>query len=199
MDFSQDFIERILTILVTSVIAGFLVPFVLKIIDDRKHWEQRRIDERKQREQKVFEAELARQNKVIESQVQLLENLSELLWEYQLSAIAVTYYHSFGDQDLYAAAIKNYDKKVATLLGEIRAEISKALRLTSPETYEKLKDLYYEKLVDGLDKDLRALREGKKDDWHAINQFAVFELSETVDNVLSDLAKELKLQGAHSE
>ena len=194
MNLSQDFIESALTILLAALLTGFLIPYILKRIDERKLREQKEVDARKLKEQKVFDAELARQNKIIESQVQLLENLAELLWEYQLSAIAVSYYHSLKSQDLYTTALKKYDDAVGTRLGKIRAEISKAVRLTTPETFQELKDFYNKEIL-GLDRRLRGLIEGHAKDWHEFNEFAVFELSEKVDNTLNRLAQDLQLKG----
>jgi hypothetical protein len=193
MQLSQGFIEGVATLLLTALMTGFLVPYLLKKIDERKLRQQKEVDERKLREQKEFEAALARQGKVIDAQVQLLERLSELLWEYQLSAIAVTYYHSYSDQKLYAAALESYHANVGTVLGKIRAEISKSLRLASLDTYQELKKLYYDQLIN-LDLRLRQLVEGKKTEWYEVNQFAVFELSDIVDATLNKLAKELQLK-----
>jgi hypothetical protein len=193
MQLSQGFIETIVTLLVTALVTGFLIPYLLKKIDERKLRQQKEVDERKLREQKEFEAALARQGKVIEAQVQLLEKLTELLWEYQLLAIAVTYYHSYSDQKLYAAALERYHANVGSVLGKIRAEISKSLRLASLDTYQELKKLYYDHLIN-LDLRLRQLVEGAKADWHGVNQFAVFELSNIVDAALNKLAQELLLK-----
>src|SRR5690348_5015161 len=83
---SQDFFEKYTLLLSTAGLTGLLVPYILKVIDNRK-----------QREQKQYEAELTRQSKIIDAQVQLMERLSDALWEYQLLAITVTYYQSYPD------------------------------------------------------------------------------------------------------
>jgi hypothetical protein len=107
--------------------------------------------------------------------------------------ISVSYYHSISE-DLYAAALRSYDDNVGSSLGKIRAEISKALRLTSAETYQKLISLYYDGFI-RLDQDLRGLVMGNSNNWHAHNQYAVFELSEKIDDTLNNLAAELQLKG----
>jgi hypothetical protein len=201
MNVSQSFFESVALLVLTASITGFLIPFILKRIDDRKLKEQQIVDERKLREQKEFEAELARQAKIIESQVQLLENLSSLLWEFQLSAIEVSYYDPVDQSDLYVKAVNKYQEKTGELLSKIRSEISKALRLTTPETYQELKDLYYDQLL-VLDVKLNRLIKAQKvgetplRDWHEFNRFAVYDLAEIVDNALNHLAKELRLKGS---
>lgn len=144
-------------------------------------------------EQRLFETELARENAIISAQVVLIDKLTDLLWEYQLLAIEVTYYQSHEDQTNYVAAVAEYDAKAGDLLGKIRAEISKSLRLTSIETYNRLIQLYYDDLIE-LDVNLRILIEGVSDDWLSLNQYAVYTLSVNVDNVINDLAFELNLR-----
>lgn len=193
MNLGQGFLESIITLALTAATTGFLIPYIFK-----------RIDERKLREQKRYEAEIARQAKIIESQVQLLENMAQLLWEYQLAAIAPSYYDPVAQQDLYALAVKQYQEKTGSLFSKIRAEISKALRLTSSGTYEELKNLYYERLLpldvrlNGL---IKAQKVGEKrvDGWRDFNSFAVFQLSEIVDKALNNLARELRLKGGDAE
>lgn len=193
MPVSQGFLEGVATILITATVTGFLVPYLLKKSDERKQLQQREIDARRLREQKTFEAALARQAKVIEAQALLLDRLSELLWQYQLMAIEITFYHGRPDKTLYTTAYDKYHANAGALLGKIRAEISKSLRLASRETYEGLRRLYYDQLLT-LDQRLTELMEGRKNDWHAVNQFSVFELSEIVDGTLNRLAAELQLK-----
>lgn len=193
MNINQEFLENIILLAITAVLTSFLIPYILK-----------RIDERKLKEQKEFEAELARQSKIIESQVQLLESLAQLLWEYQLSAIAVSYYDPVEQSDLYIAAVREYQEKRGELVPKVRAEISKALRLTTTETYQELKDLYYKQILP-LDVKLNSLIKKQKagapkvNGWHEFNQFAVFTLSEMVDTALNNLARELRLKGSDTK
>jgi hypothetical protein len=80
MSFSQDFLEKVFLLTLTAGVTGFLIPYVFKIIDERKGQKQKEIDDRRLREQKLYEAALLRQNKVIDAQVQLLDNLANLIW-----------------------------------------------------------------------------------------------------------------------
>ena len=173
--------EKIALFLVTAGITGFLIPVVTQNIAHKQLLEQR-----------LYETELARENAIIEAQVELIENLSDLLWEYQLLAIEVTYYQPHEDQTNYIAALANYDAKTGDLLGKLRSEISKSLRLTSLDTYTMLIELYYSELIE-VDVNLRMLIEGDTENWLEFNQYLVYELSAKVDQLIYDLGVEMNL------
>jgi hypothetical protein len=204
MSFSKDLIEKVFLLILTAVVTGLLVPYILKVVDERKAQRQKEIDDRRLRDQKQYEAVLVRQSKIIDAQVQLLDNLATLLWEYQLLAIEVSYFDPIGQYDLYSNAVKEYDKKTAKTFARIRAEISKALHLTSTETYEELKRLYYEELIP-LDKKLYVLMKNQNIakeriiDWMDFNNYAVYTLADKTDEILNNLAKELRLKGGVAE
>jgi type II secretory pathway pseudopilin PulG len=185
---SQSFIENTIVLLLTAALTGVLVPYLFRLIDEQKN-----------KEQKIFEAEISRQTKIIEAQVKLLEDLSNLIWEYQLLLIEVPYFRQFDRDELYPNAVKIYDENSGRLLGKIRAEISKALRLTPYSIYEELKKLYYDELlqVDLKVSQLATSDKKKKDrtgEWRDLNHYAVYELSEKVDKIIDKLACELNLK-----
>jgi hypothetical protein len=80
-------------------LSGFIIPYVLKQIDERKLREQKNIDAHKIQEQKEFDANLIRENNVLEAQIKLLEALSKALWELQLLALAVSDYKVHPNQE----------------------------------------------------------------------------------------------------
>lgn len=178
----NPFIEKIGILIATAGLTGFLIPVVTQNMASNQLQEQR-----------LFETDLARESAIIEAQVILIDKLSDLLWEYQMLAIEVTYYQPHEDQTNYIAAVATYDAKAGHLLGKIRAEISKSLRLTSLETYDSLIALYYDDLIE-LDVNLRMLIEGESDDWLNLNQYAVYDLSANVDNVINELARQTNLK-----
>jgi hypothetical protein len=194
MTFNQAFIEKAVLLFLTAALTGILVPLLLRYIDARRN-----------REHKMFEAELSRQSKIIDSQVKFLEDLSSLLWEYQLLLIAVPYYRQFPERDLFPAALKAYEENAGRLLGKIRAEISKSLRLTPYPIYQEIKKLYYQQL---LSIDLKVSQLAAWDasnqqnktagEWQKLNRYAVSELSETVDDFIDKLASELQLKATNS-
>lgn len=184
----MNFLESLILLLITVGLTGFLAPLLIQ-----------RIDARRIREQKIFEATLVRQSKIIDAQVKLIEDLSTLFWEYQLLLIAIPYYRQFKNRDLYQPALFAYEEKAGPLLGKIRAEISKALRLTPSPVFQELNQLYYEQL---LPLDLQVSHLAAKDiagkesesEWGKLHRFAVEDLAEIVDNTLDNLAKELNLK-----
>ena len=102
---SQDFLEKVGLLVLTALVTGFGVPFILK-----------RIDERKARDQKRFDADLARQAKLIDAQVTLIEDFARLVWEFQLSLINVTFYRGM-NPDVYDRVRQSYDERSAMMLG----------------------------------------------------------------------------------
>ena len=194
MSFSQNFLEGFLLLLFTAGLSGFLVPYVLKQVDARKLREQKAIDERKNREQKEFESDLLRQSTVLEAQAQLLESLARQLWEFQLLAIAVSYYKYHHDGAKYENALKEYDEKAWMYFGTIRTEISKALYLTSSATYQALLDFYIKDLMQ-LDSSLmRLVREdAKPEEWTVHHNNMQNSVGNKTDQVLDLLAEGLRL------
>lgn len=194
MDSNQKFLESVILLLLTAGLSGFLIPYILKQIDERKLKEQKKIDERRLQEQKEFEAELARQSKVIEAQAQLLENLIQQLWEFQLLALAVSYYKLNRNPSKYELALDEYDEKAWMYFGKIRTEISKAARLTSNNTYQILLNLYTDWLIKS---DVKLITLARSDaphqEWKMHHDYVFETLSNRIDEIVSLLAEELRL------
>lgn len=208
MGFSQKFLENATLLLLTAGLSGVLVPLLFRWIDERRH-----------RLQKLLEAEIARQAKIIDAQVDLIEDLSTLLWEFQLLLIAVPYYRQFKVRDLYTPALNAYHERAGEILGRIRAEISKSLRLVPQPMFQRIKAFYYDELL-RIDMKLTSLADrstlykqnvelsefqrsivntsSELDDeaWSELHRFAVHELSEHVDQLIDDLAKAIELKSA---
>lgn len=181
---SESFIQSLLLLVTTAALTGVLVPLIKGYMDDRKF-----------RQQKLFEAELARQGKVIEAQVQLLERLAQLLWDFQLLAIAVTYYKTLPDEKRYQPAFDEYDKQSWVFFSKIRTEISKARRLTSEKTYQGLLK-YYEEWLMKNDSALMSLvkRRASHEDWLDHHNL-LFNGAEETDKIMTQLAEEFRLVG----
>jgi hypothetical protein len=200
MGFSQDFLEKATLLVLTGGLSGFIIPYVLKQIDERKLREQKNIDARKLQEQKEFDANLIRQNNIIEAQIKLLETLSKALWELQLLALAVSYYKVHPNQERYEVALKEYDDKSWQLFRDVRCEISKAARLAPDEIYQNLLIFFSKQLIQKLDEKLMSLIENKAslEEWEAYYKWLRDDLPEKIDNVVTPLAKELKLTSSTS-
>jgi hypothetical protein len=65
----------------TALISGLLAPWIVN-----------RMKTKNQQRLKVFEADLTRQSKIIDEQGAMIQRLSSLLWEFELSLIAPLYY-----------------------------------------------------------------------------------------------------------
>ncbi len=196
---SQSFIERYVLLLATAGIAGFFVPYVLKVIDDRK-----------MREQKKYEDELSRQNKVIDAQVQFLESISKLLWEFHALIARVSYYNKKmgqGNDTAYinksSEATSVYEDKLwDILIIGIQSEMSKASRLVSAQAHQKLEALYKDILIK-RDQEVVGLIEGNAShkDWDEFYDEKLKEgLVKEIEDTLHMLAKDMGLtrQGSKS-
>jgi hypothetical protein len=142
MTLSQDLQEKLALLVLTALLTGLVIPYVLK-----------NVEEAKRRQQTLFEAELARQSKIIEAQAQFLDELTETLWSWRYLTIKVAYY-GLDKQQEYAAAIRDYDTEIWDVLFKLRKQTSKSRRLVSEKTYKRLVDLY-DRIVGEIDRELR--------------------------------------------
>lgn len=207
MGLSQDFLEKTTLLVLTGGLSGFLIPYILKQVDERKLKEQKNIDARrleeqkefdarKLQDQKEFDASLVRENNVLEAQIKLLENLSEALWDLQLLSLAVSYYKVHPSQDRYEIAFKNYDEKSWELFKNIRCEISKAARLVSQKNYDKLLNFFNDNVIQRMDEDLMSLiknNDTSSEDWQSQYIWTLKDFPRQIDDVVKSLAKELRL------
>jgi hypothetical protein len=178
----------------TAALSGFLIPFILN-----------RVQIQNQKRQKQFDADLARQTKVIEEQVALIESLSNTLWEFQLALVAPLYYGQWSTSKLqanetgaYEEAKKKYLSDASRLLGAIRVEIGKAVRLVPREQWVNLRDLYHNDLLklDQRVTDLisTGLSDANRQSWHEMNNYIVNGLAEIIDITIDEIAEKLELK-----
>jgi lipopolysaccharide export LptBFGC system permease protein LptF len=202
---SPSLIESIILLALTALLTGFVVPYILKRIDEQRERQRQEVEERKLREQEIFEAELARQSKIIESQAILLENIAQIIWEFQSLACEVTYYFLENHRERYFAAVDKYDIESWKLLTQIRTEISKSRRLVSDETHRKLLTFYMETLI-SLDTDLARIMKSKTEltdwdqyraatfqAWAELHQRVFHDLGAKNDALINLLAAEFRL------
>ncbi|MEG4215188.1 hypothetical protein QUA27_08450 [Microcoleus sp. Pol14C6] len=207
MEFSRDFLEKAILLLLTAGLSGFLIPYILKQIDDRKLRDQKIIDARrikeqkefdalKLQEQKEFEASLIRENNILEAQIKLLENLSSALWELQLLSLAVSYYKVHPKQERYELALKNYDEKSWGLFKDVRCEISQAARLVSKRKYNNLLNFFSVNLIQEVDEELMRLVDDDNaslERWKEYYDWVLKTFPQEIDNIITPLAEELRL------
>jgi hypothetical protein len=182
---NEDFLEKILLLLVAGALTGLLVPELAA-----------RVAESRYRRQKVFEAELQRQTHILSAQAELLRSLARSLWELQLLNIDVSFNKLNGSEDSYQRSCDKYLSRVAELLGQIRVEISASKRLVSPVMQERLSDLYFGTLLRVDSTLVQLIREGVDapvQAWRAQHEASFGTAQEEIDKVLTELAVELKL------
>jgi hypothetical protein len=213
IDGNGGFLQNLLVVVLPIIVTGLLIPVVLRHIDEQKSANQERL-----------RAALARQQKVIDAQVDLLDSLGELLWRYQSRAITVMYFQRPGtaNPELFTRAARDYEDASVELLGKIRSEISKLLRLAPTELYDDLIALFYDDLLE-LDECLvclirlhseqeqstapgqsavRCARPGSpfaNFSWADLEDYTLNSLGKKVDYTLNALADALSLkwQGTH--
>lgn len=182
---SADFIRSLTLLLVTSGVAGLLVPQIVAILADRRH-----------RGQKIFEAELARQRDVLQAQSELLKAFSACAWRWQLLNINVSFCRLEAEEPRYKKAAELYEAEVPAMLGQLRAEISAARRLVSPAMHERLKTYYYDTLL-RVDAQLSALirqdETATRKDWRTQHHNSFHDAQDQLEKVLGELAVELDL------
>ena len=184
MIFDPAFQQKLVLLLLAALISGFGIPYILKLIDNRKL-----------REQKRFEAELSRQSKLIDAQSTLLDQITRILWKWRYLVKSVVYYGARGDQKRYDAARVNYEDVVWGLLDEFRTEISRSRRLVSEAAFQNLNGLY-RYVVHDLDQKVSNLASGDTIDKIACQELAARfsdEVSAKLDDALFELASELRL------
>jgi len=185
MNFSQGFVENMILLLLTALVSGFGIPYVLK-----------RIEERKLSEQKKFETDQARQSKIVEAQSNLLEELTQILWEWRYLAKKVLYYASGKNKELYQVAKTEYDGKVWDILDQFRVVISRSRRLVSEEAYRDL-CLLYEYVVHDLDSKVSSIIEMDEPN---VNKALILggrfstEVSQRLDDEIDSIADEMDLK-----
>ena len=181
-----QFRQSIVLLLLTAALSGFGIPFVLKIIDSRKH-----------QAQAIFEARIGRQTKLLEAQASLLDELTELLWKWRYLAKQVVYYGARGDKIRFDKACQAYEETVWSLLDDFRTQISRSRRLISESAFSELNKLY-DYVVHDIDQKVSSVAELDSDRINSVaceelsRRFSI-EVSPMLDNALYELAKELRL------
>ena len=185
MIIDQAFLQNVALLLLTAIVSGLGIPFILKIVEDRKL-----------KGQKKFGAELARQEKLIESQSKLLDDLTQLLWKWRYLAKSVVYYCALNNHKRYEIARTQYEDSVWEILNTFRTEISRSRRLVSEGAFQKLNSLY-DYVVHDIDNKVSVLIADDKFDIEGCSQMATRfsrEVSEKLDDALNELASELQLK-----
>jgi hypothetical protein len=212
IDPKGSFLKNLVLSVLLLGLSSFLIPIVLKQIDDRKAIDQQQ-----------FQEQLTRQDTILAAQAALLDTMASDFWEYQLYAsdVVISRDEPFGPDDWHQRAVDVYYLQTGPLLGKMRAEISTLLRLAPPPTYEAFLRLYEDEVL-ALDSCLLELMnndaasagtpqptptqpsrcvasEGKFGgaSWDTQATPVVHQdLADSLDREFADLAKAFSLQGA---
>jgi hypothetical protein len=186
--FRNPFVQNIVLLLLTALLTGLLVPILLKVVDDRKSTRQ-----------KEREAALARQSKIIDAQSKFLDDLSQQLWRWRYLCIRLTYYGGQGISERLKQAEEDYERELWDVLNHVRNEISRSRRLVTERTYQKLLAFYKQDMVTLDHKIASARREERDMDKRAafllINQQIFDDVTTSIDEMLNELAGDMKLTG----
>ena len=181
---SQSFLEKALLLIITAVLSGFLIPFILQDITQKKF-----------KEQKIFEAELLRQTKVLESQTEFFNIISEVISKFQLLALETAYYKSHKNKEKYELAFKKYDEQIWSLYTKIHYEIDKSRRLISLRIHKRFLEFYQDILTNQDSTLVNLVERGDTATDHEWNQFHQLVNTNAIKarEILYDLAQELGL------
>lgn len=156
-----------------------------------------RIASDRSREQLVFQTDLARQDKIIEAQAAFYDRFADILWEFQLLHINVSFRRLLAADAKYQAAVDSYTAKSAELLGRIRAEISKGGRLMGQRGARLLLDFYNSTLLHRdveLEKLIQLPGDESLPEWRRHHDKVLAGTGTAIDEVLAVLATEMSLQ-----
>jgi hypothetical protein len=153
-------------LVITASLTTLIFPLVMLIFNYKKEQRQKNFENELARRQKQFDADIAREMKLVEDQIKLSEELARLVWEYQFLCLKVSYYQQMPEdgpkkdgpkkeEPKYTKACEAFDANSWTLLSQIRTEVSKAKRLTTPGVYQTLNDFY--NWLNGVDTELSML------------------------------------------
>lgn len=200
----MTFRQSVMLLILTALLTGILVPTVKDIIDRRSHLKQQIFDAERRQEEKKYDAALVRQSKIIDSEAELLDNLATMFWRLWKMVLKVIYYRTLVKlPDRHEIAVQEYDQEGWELTANIRAEISRANRLASPQIHERLEELF-ERFVGEVDIELNRLRtldtQPNQDSrgelekqWNSFRHHIYRNVGNEIDALLTDLAQELRL------
>ena len=192
MELRHEFLEKVIILLLTAAVTGFLVPLVFKNIEQNKAIEQKRL-----------EAEISRQSKVIDAQAKFLDDTTEVLWNWRYLSMKVAFNGSHEREEQYAKSVAEYEAKIWDSLSKLRKQASKSRRLISENGYENLVALYRDiaKLDGELDQIVRRNLPPKERAaaLHPIHERLYEEMTQKLDKTLAVLAEEVQLSTAYSQ
>jgi hypothetical protein len=138
LDPKGSFLKNLVLSLLLIGVSSLVIPAVLKQIDDQKFISEQQ-----------FQAELSRQSKILDAQAEVLDSLATSFWDYEGYAADLLYSRDerFGRDDWHQRAVDAYYLESGPVLGKMRADISRLLRLAPRPTYEAFLRLYEDEVL----------------------------------------------------
>jgi hypothetical protein len=118
---SASFVEKLLLLLVTALITGFLAPAILKTVDDRR----------------------SHTAAMLESRSKLLDDISDTVLTYETLVLDVSWFGTpdYADAELQTQAYQRYSAAVPSLITRWRVLMSRAGRVAPPSVAVDLQRL----------------------------------------------------------
>jgi hypothetical protein len=169
----DEIFEKVLVLLITAIISGFLIPFIVSEIQRIK----------------------SRNEVVLKAQNTLLEDLSKTLLTYQTMLAEISWFRtSEADNEMmHQQAFKRYSKRSADLLIQWRMQIGRTRYLASRDISDKLLALQV-KMFEQQDLPMWKLikQGGCPEQWRAIHDVNKHLLTESLE-LITEIAKEMKI------
>ena len=160
-----------------------------------RHMMQKKPDMRYQQMTSVIEKLLPFMS-IIEAQSQLLDDVTQDLWNFRYLAMAVSVYRMDGNDAKYKEVIAQYHQETWGILNRLRVNMSKSRRLISENAYRDLVG-FYQWLTLEFDQKVRKVIDD--DQGHLeLNRLIYNEVTTKIDELLYFLANELNLTSDNS-
>jgi hypothetical protein len=174
--------EKLILLAAGAALTGFLVPYIKSRLDDASATRKQLLD-----------ATLARHAELFGAQVKLLTDFSDTGWRFLFGAFKVSYAFAWEDDDSQNEVTSTYAPLSWELLTAIRATISKATRLLSTASLNRLLATY-DWLI-AFDDELANMleKEATNAQWEEFHRRRFPEAAGVMDHAIAALANELKL------
>jgi len=181
---SQSFVEKATLLLLTVLLSGYMVPFLIA-----------RYNNEAAIRQKSEDLARSKNDAILQAQSKLLEDLSTVILTYETLALDVSWYKTPNGKDdgMYRKAYERYSERIVDLLSGWRSLIAKSQMLTSPAVSAKIA-AFQLKVFEQQDGALVALNRngGTPEQWMAQHNRSVGMLEEA-NGLISEIMSDLRL------
>jgi len=168
---SESFVEHAALLLLTALLSGLIIPFVLTSV----------------------EAKRARDDAILAAQTQLLSDISTTILKYETLAADVTWFkhESAKNDELHERAFKRYNRRVVDVVAEWRSLAAKAKTLVSPSVSAKIDEFLARMFIEQDTPMMMLYRDKAADEaWqeqHAKNEAMIGEANKLIAEIAKDM------------